>query len=165
MQALLPLTILVLTPIGFSLLGLYCGPVALSSNGFGNASWSYFIEPVDPPNAGCPGAPKPVFRDFTSIVAMDGLLSALVAYFSALLDGDAAPQYTLYSLWAFLQFVPLSLLVVLDGMRAGNRGILIGWSVLPGVTTCCSPVNTAKSNINSGPARCSSWPRRSRGSV
>ncbi|KAH6652690.1 hypothetical protein BKA67DRAFT_659375 [Truncatella angustata] len=100
----------------------------MTTNGFGDASWMYFIEPTDPANDGFPGAPKPVFREFTSIKTVDGALAALVAYFSALFDGEIAPQFSLYSYWAFWQFMPLSVLVVLEGMRAGNRGKVASWT-------------------------------------
>lgn len=110
--------------VGLSILGLYCGPLAMSRNGFGDASWMYFIEPADPSVDGFPGAPKPVFRNYTGAKALDTALTAVVAYFSALLDGDVAPQFTLYGYWAFWQFMPLSILVILEGLRVGNRGTL-----------------------------------------
>lgn len=87
----------------------------------------YFIEPLDAAHDGFPGAPKPVFRSFTGVQVLDGALAVLVAYFSALFDGDVAPQFNIYGFWAFWQFVPLSVLVVLEGLRAGNRGRLVGW--------------------------------------
>lgn len=110
-----------------SLLGAYCGPIAMISNGFGDASWMYFITPVDIGHDGFPGAPKPVFRDYTGSKSLDTALASLVGYFSALLDGDVAPRFKLYGFWAFFQFMPLSVLLILEGMRAGHRGRIAGW--------------------------------------
>jgi hypothetical protein len=87
----------------------------------------YFIEPADAAHDGYPGAPKPAFRNYTGVKAVDGLLAALVAYFSALLDGQVEPQHKLYSFWAFFQFLPLAVLLIMEGLRAGNRGKLASW--------------------------------------
>lgn len=112
---------------GLSLLGAYCGPILMSSNGFGDASWMYFIQPRNASVDGFPGAPKPVFREYTGAKSLDDALAALVAYFSAIFDGKVAPQFSLYVFWAFFQFMPLSVLVVFEGLRVGNRGKIAGW--------------------------------------
>lgn len=123
------LPVLVPTLVGMSLLGAYVGPAALGRNGFGDASAMYFLAPADRQRSGYPGAPGPVFTDYTGVAAVDGLLAALVAYFSALLDGgdDVAPRFRLYGYWAFWQFGGLVVVLVLEGLRRGNRGILASW--------------------------------------
>jgi hypothetical protein len=85
------------------------------------------MDPPDGSEPGFPGAPRPLFRDFTGLAPLDTALGAYVAYFSALLDGNVPPRVTLYGVWALCQFVSLSVILVLEGWRAGNRGRLVGW--------------------------------------
>lgn len=101
--------------------------MTLTGNGFGDASWRYVIDPPADVEAGFPGAPRPFFRDFTGLAPLDQAFAALVAYFSALLDGDVPPHVALYGVWAFCQFMPLTILLLLEGWRDGNRGRLVGW--------------------------------------
>ncbi|KAH8671247.1 hypothetical protein BX600DRAFT_242600 [Xylariales sp. PMI_506] len=116
--------------VALAIAGIFCGPVSIASNGFGDASWIYFNSLSSDPAAtpGFPGAPKPHFRNYTGVANVDVVLAALAAFFSGLLDGDVAPEYTLYAIWAFLQFMSLSVLVILEGFRPGNKGKLVAWT-------------------------------------
>lgn len=109
------------------MLGAYAGPGALGWNGFGDASWMYILTPVDPARSGLPGAPEPFFKDYTGVEAVDGLLAALVAYFSALIDGNVKPRFKLYGFWAFWQLGSLVVILILEGLRGGNRGKIASW--------------------------------------
>ena len=112
------------TLVGFSLLGAYAAVGAMTTNGFGDAINIYI---VDPPHRGFPGAPLPLLRKYTGVAAIDDVLAMPVGFFSALFDGDVAPEYRLYTLWGMVQFAACWTLVVLEGLRVGNRGRLISW--------------------------------------
>ncbi|ETS74875.1 hypothetical protein PFICI_13359 [Pestalotiopsis fici W106-1] len=119
--------VLVPTFVGLSLLGAYAGPVTLGLNGFGDANWIYILTPADPAQVGLPGAPKPFTKDYTGVEAVDGILAALVVYFSALIDGDIEPRFKLYGYCAFWQLGALVVILVLEGLRGGNRGRIASW--------------------------------------
>lgn len=96
----------------------------MGKNGFGDA---IFTHVVNAPHEGFPGAPKPLLREFTGVKVLDDLLAVLVGYFSALLDGDVAPQHRLFGIWGMAQFGACWTLVALEGLRRGNRGRLVSW--------------------------------------
>ena len=112
------------TLLGFSALGAYATVGAMIKNGFSDAIKAYI---TDPPHQGYPGAPQPLLREYTGVAAVDGVLLFLVGFFSALFDGDIAPECRLYAVWGMTQFGACWTLVILEGLRAGNRGRLVSW--------------------------------------
>lgn len=115
--------------------GSYMAHFSMDYNGFGDAMWKNV---VNPPHKGYPGAPSPVPGSPTGIKAIDTLLLILTGFFSGMLDGDVAPQYRLYAVWGMAQFGACWLFIVLEGLRAGNKGKAVGW-----VTTASTIIQIA----------------------
>ncbi|RYP89364.1 hypothetical protein DL770_004426 [Monosporascus sp. CRB-9-2] len=111
--------------VGCALVGGYAAVGSMSKNGFGDAIFSYV---VDPPHAGFPGAPRPLLREYTGLGPVDDVLAVLVGFFSGLFDGDVAPERRIFTLWAMTQFAACWTLLALEGLRAGNRGRLVSWT-------------------------------------
>ncbi|RYP29244.1 hypothetical protein DL767_006843 [Monosporascus sp. MG133] len=111
--------------LGCALVGGYAAVGSMSKNGFGDAIFSYV---VDPPHAGFPGAPTPLLREYTGLGPADDVLAVLVGFFSGLFDGDIAPEHRIFTLWAMTQFAMCWTLLALEGLRAGNRGRLVSWT-------------------------------------
>ena len=110
--------------LGCSALGFYATVGVMATNGLGDAILSYVIEP---PHRGLPGAPEPMVVEYTAFTPIDTILRLQVGYFSALFDGDVAPETRLFAIWGMVQFGACWALLVLEGLRAGNRGKLISW--------------------------------------
>ena len=61
----------------------------------------------------------------------DGAVAALAGFFSALLDGQKDRDLVVFYLWCMAQFAGAWTLLVLESLRAGNRGLLVSWWVTP----------------------------------
>ncbi|KAJ1332018.1 hypothetical protein MN608_05483 [Microdochium nivale] len=131
--------LVVATLAGMASLGLFTAIYVQHVNGMGVAMDKYMLPPPSPaaasgsdktdPSAtagvvatGYPGAPKPLTTRFTGNPVLDGILMYLVGYFSALLDGDVAPEHRVYGAWAMMQFGGCCAVMLLEGMRRGNGG-------------------------------------------
>lgn len=85
-----------------------------------------------------PGAPMPLRTVFTGVPALDGHLLALVCFFSSFMDGEKSVASSVASWYLMVQFCLAWMLLVLEGMRRGNRGSILSWFVMlhPRQTSC-----------------------------
>ncbi|KAH8674032.1 hypothetical protein BX600DRAFT_223948 [Xylariales sp. PMI_506] len=72
------------------------------------------------------GSPEPFRRVYTGVVPVDRHLTMMVGFFSALLDGAVPPERRLFSGWVLGQFGAGWTIVLLEGLRAGNRDRAVG---------------------------------------
>lgn len=73
------------------------------------------------------GAPSPFVRTYTGVAAADYQLSAMVSFFSAIVDGDVSWDITMFYVWGMAQFAAGWTLLVLEAKRVGNRGRLVSY--------------------------------------
>ncbi|GAP86466.1 hypothetical protein SAMD00023353_1901150 [Rosellinia necatrix] len=73
------------------------------------------------------GAPSPFLREYTGVSVVDQQLSAMIAFFSAAIDGDVPWDSTVFYVWGMAQFAACWTLLVLEAKRVGNRGRLVSW--------------------------------------
>lgn len=118
--------LLVASLLACALVGGYAAVGSMDRSGFSDAIFAHVVD-AEPGAGGFPGAPAPLLRRYTGIEAVDYVLAVLVGFFSGLIGGDVAPQYRLFTLWGMTQFGACWTLVVLEGLRAGNRGRLVSW--------------------------------------
>jgi hypothetical protein len=73
------------------------------------------------------GAPSPFLNAYTGVSAIDGQLSGMVGFFSAIIDGNFEWEVTMFYVWGMAQFAAAWTLLVLESKRVGNRGRLVSW--------------------------------------
>lgn len=91
--------------------------------------------------AALPGGPEPFKRHWTGLAAVDGLLSFLVGFFSAIIDGanntgpDGKVEWNgyLFYVWGSSQFIAAWAMLLLESLRVGNRGRLVSYIGLAGL--------------------------------
>ncbi|KAI1854539.1 hypothetical protein JX265_007591 [Neoarthrinium moseri] len=109
--------------VGCSVFGAYATIGSLKHNGLG----AVLRGVASGDRSSLLGAPEPFKRSYTGVAAIDGQLRILVLFFSALLDGAVPPETRLFYLWGMGQFVAGWTLVLLESLRAGNRGRAVSW--------------------------------------
>ncbi|KAI0143530.1 hypothetical protein GGR57DRAFT_495209 [Xylariaceae sp. FL1272] len=115
--------------IGASLFGFNATFITLTKNGLGDA-----LAPVIAGEAAAlNGAPTPFLRSYSGIGPIDWMLANMVSYFSALIDGDASWNVTLFYIWGMTQFAAGWTLLVLEAKRAANRGRIVSWIATVGL--------------------------------
>ncbi|KAI0476786.1 hypothetical protein F4859DRAFT_480196 [Xylaria cf. heliscus] len=77
------------------------------------------------------GAPSPFLASYTGLSAVDYQLGAMVAFFSAVIDGNVGWDVTVFYVWGMAQFAACWTLLVLEAKRVGNRGRAVShiWAV------------------------------------
>jgi len=80
---------------------------------------------VQAQNAKLPGTEFPLIRHYTGIAPVDRQLVILVTFFAHAVDGSSAG----FSSWGMTQFGAAWCVMVMEGLRAGNKGKLISWYV------------------------------------
>ncbi|KAH9900511.1 hypothetical protein F4778DRAFT_739284 [Xylariomycetidae sp. FL2044] len=126
-----PATKYALIPIllGLSVFGFNATVGTLSKNGFGDVITDLTTGRL----AFLPGAPQPFKRSYTGLAPLDGLLATLVAFWIPLVDGDVGGDVRLFYIWAAGQFASSWTLLVLEGLRVGNRRRLAGLVTVAGL--------------------------------
>lgn len=83
---------------------------------------------VKPRNKHFPGGPRPYKLSYTGIAAVDDQLAILIAFFTVLLDAPGQSVETVWTVrWLMTQFVGGWVLLVVEGLRRGNRGRVVSW--------------------------------------
>ncbi|KAI0011860.1 hypothetical protein F4779DRAFT_160592 [Xylariaceae sp. FL0662B] len=114
---------LIATLVGLSAVGFRSTFLPLLHNGLGAVLNSL----ADGTTAVLPGAPAPLKRSYTDIGALDRQLVLLVGFFSPLIDGDPGWSTTAFYAWGMAQFAAAWTLLVLEGLRSGNRARAVSW--------------------------------------
>jgi hypothetical protein len=70
--------------------------------------------------------PNPIPR-YTGIKAVDDQLVILVGFFAAMFLDERPYETRLLLLWLFGQFAAIWTVLLLEGVRRGNRGKIISW--------------------------------------
>ncbi|KAK8048447.1 hypothetical protein PG994_010177 [Apiospora phragmitis] len=95
--------------------------------------------------ASFPGGPAPFKRHWCGLAPVDGTLSTLVAFFSAIIDGANSANTNgdnntvvdwdsyLFYVWAMAQFIAAWAMLLLESLRVGNRGRLVSYVGLAGL--------------------------------
>jgi hypothetical protein len=104
--------------VGCSLFGFYTTIGTLATNGMGAVLRSV----ASGSRASLVGAPEPMPLSYTGVAALDRQLTILVGFFSAIIDGDVAPEITLFYGWGLAQFAVAWSVLLLESRRHGNRG-------------------------------------------
>ncbi|KXJ97597.1 hypothetical protein Micbo1qcDRAFT_8845 [Microdochium bolleyi] len=112
--------------VACALFGFRASILTIPGTGFGLAIRALGAGKV----AALPGAPKPFLREYTGVGALDRTLVGLVAFFSALIDGNVDQSTVAFAIWGLAQFGAAWTLLVLEARRNGNRNSLLGW-ILP----------------------------------
>ncbi|KAI0408783.1 hypothetical protein F4802DRAFT_549097 [Xylaria palmicola] len=109
--------------IGASLFGFNATIVAMLSNGLGDV----LAAVGSGATTSLRGAPSPFLRSYTGLSAIDGQLSGMVGFFSAIIDGNVPWDTTMFYVWGMAQFAAAWTLLVLESKRVANRGRLVAW--------------------------------------
>ncbi|KAI1340542.1 hypothetical protein F5Y15DRAFT_378979 [Xylariaceae sp. FL0016] len=107
--------------LGAAIFGGYATIGSITKNGFGEVIGALKEGRV----AILRGAPEPYKTAYTGVAAIDNQLSVLVAFFSPLVDGPVPADVRLFYVWGMAQFVASWTLLMLEGLRVGNRGRLV----------------------------------------
>lgn len=103
-----------------SLLGLY-GTWTL---GFKNGLFGSIVSLLEEPDARLPGTDELLVREYTGMGWLDGQLQILVVFFAPVLDmGFGREDLFLFSLFGLGQFGAAWTIMVMEGMRIGNKGL------------------------------------------
>ncbi|KAI1154212.1 hypothetical protein F4825DRAFT_460549 [Nemania diffusa] len=109
--------------VGASLFGFKATILTMLDNGLGKVLRAVSSGHV----ASLKGAPSPFLSSYTGVAAVDGQLSAMISFFSALLDGNQSWDIAVFYVWGMAQFAAIWTILVLEAKRAGNRGRLVSW--------------------------------------
>ncbi|KAI1176257.1 hypothetical protein F4777DRAFT_588000 [Nemania sp. FL0916] len=115
--------------VGASLFGFKATILTMLENGLGDVLGSVSQGTVTTLR----GAPAPFLSSYTGVAAIDGQLSGMVGFFSAMIDGNVPWDATLYYVWAMAQLAAGWTLLVLEAKRAGNRGRLVSYIGIVGL--------------------------------
>ncbi|KAI2630512.1 hypothetical protein GGS21DRAFT_524624 [Xylaria nigripes] len=115
--------------IAAAVFGLKTTVLGMVSNGMGKLLKGISVGSID----AVKGAPLPFLRSYTGFPDFDSRLCSIVAFFSALIDGDVSWDIFVFYVWGMAQFAAGWTLLVLESKRAGNRGRLISWIGTAGI--------------------------------
>lgn len=109
--------------VGASLFGFKATILTILGNGLGEALTSVTSGAV----ASLKGAPSPFLSTYSGVAVVDQQLSAMICFFSAIIDGNVSWDVTVFYVWGMAQFAAAWTLLVLEAKRAGNRGRIVSW--------------------------------------
>ncbi|KAI0907949.1 hypothetical protein F4823DRAFT_521704 [Ustulina deusta] len=109
--------------IGASLFGFKATIITMLGNGLGDVLSSVSSGAV----ASLKGAPSPFLATYTGVAVVDHQLSAMISFFSAIIDGNVPWDVTMFYVWGMAQFAATWTVLVLEAKRSGNRGRLVSW--------------------------------------
>lgn len=109
--------------VGASLFGLKATILTMLDNGLSEALTSVSKGAV----ASLKGAPSPFLSSYSGVAVVDQQLSAMISFFSAIIDGNVSWDVTVFYVWGMAQFAAAWTVLVLEAKRAGNRGRLVSW--------------------------------------
>ncbi len=75
-----------------------------------------------------PGSNNPIFTRFTGISPLDKVVTLAGIMFCNILDGST-PQSSLYSFHFAGQLVPVWTIMMVEGLRSGNKNTIFSWYV------------------------------------
>ncbi|RWA12406.1 hypothetical protein EKO27_g2713 [Xylaria grammica] len=109
--------------VGASLFGFRATIVTMLSNGLSDVLSSVSSGTV----TALKGAPSPFLASYTGVSIVDHQLSAMNAFFSAIIDGNVPWDVSVFYLWGMAQFAAGWTVLVLEAKRVGNRGRLVSY--------------------------------------
>ncbi|KAK3318803.1 hypothetical protein B0H66DRAFT_558219 [Apodospora peruviana] len=113
--------------------GIYGTHINGAKNGFFAALGRCAGRGTSPETFYFPGGPEPFTWTYTGVPAIDGQLRVLVAFFTAVLDGEKSWD-VVASYWSLMfQFAAGWTLLSIEGLREGNRGRVVSWIGTMGV--------------------------------
>jgi len=118
---------IVLVPL-CSLIGI-CGGFVLASN---NGTFAAFTELRQQEKALFPGTQEPLLSTYIGLPTIDRLLTSLVAFFAHVVDGSDG-ALMLMAIDGLAQFGAMWTLLVMESMRAGNKGKAASFITVTGI--------------------------------
>ncbi len=89
--------------------------------GFSNGTFNSITDHVTQPSASLPGTNFPLLKTYTGFKPVDYQLSTLVTFFAPIFD-ESDVNLKLFGIMAAGQFGGVWLLMMVEGLRVGNRG-------------------------------------------
>lgn len=91
-------------------------------SGFAQTAWNW----LNDPDARLPGSSRPAIRQYFGIPVIDDSLVLANFCFINTIDGSR-PELSLYGLQFGGQLVPAVVVLMIEGLRAGNRNRMLHW--------------------------------------